>query len=699
MGIFDGKVIVITGAGGGIGRSHALAFAAEGAKVVVNDLGTAPDGTGSTISMADKVVEEIKQLGGEATANYDSVTTMNGGENIVKTAIDTYDKIDILINNAGILRDKTIINMEEKNWDAVLDVHLKGTFTCTQAAARVMKKQGTGGSIINTSSLAGLMGNFGQSNYGSAKAGICGFTRVAALELIRYGITVNCISPMAKTRLTEGIDAIPDEFTPEQATPIVLFLASDKAKDITGRIFGIHGQHLFEFQMITTPGVEKKNNELWTIDEIAEKLEEITRMPVEEVTEEKVSAELIEELFKIMPQAFSPEKAKGWSSVLHFNFAGVDDWCVMIQDGRASTSKEIPTEKNCVIKMSAETMMGLISGEIDPTKAFMGGDITASNMHELVNFNSAFSFKKIRELLDLTTSDSSTPVAESTADSETGLDPRILGKIYTGKSELITPEKIIAYAKATNETNPRYYEEEEDNLLVPPIFPVTTLIDPMQQIVTDDTLNLDIMRMVHGEQEILYHRLLKPGNIVESKVELESIDSKQSGDILWAKMIGTVDGDLVYEMRAGLFFRKPRKEKVSTATVKIKTEPIKGEVIVSSQMTVDPDQSARYAEASGDHNPIHLDSDVAQAFGLPDKILHGLCTMAFATQAIVDGLEVDPSKVKRVRTRFTKPVLMNEILTTEGWLIEENISKVIGFETKNQDGKAVLTRGEVEILK
>lgn len=198
MGLFDDKVIVITGAGGGIGRAHALGFAKEGAKIVVNDLGTTRDGSGSTVSMANKVVEEIKNLGGEAIANYDDVTTMEGGKNIIKTALEKYGKIDVLINNAGILRDKTLINMEEKNWNKVLDVHLKGTFACTQAAARVLKEQGTGGSIINTTSLAGLMGNFGQSNYSSAKAGIYGFTKTVAQELQRYNITVNCIAPMAK---------------------------------------------------------------------------------------------------------------------------------------------------------------------------------------------------------------------------------------------------------------------------------------------------------------------------------------------------------------------------------------------------------------------------------------------------------------------------------------------------------------------
>ena len=183
MGLFDGKVVVITGAGGGIGRCHALAFAAEGARVVVNDLGGSRDGTGETQQMADRVVQEIVEQGGEAIANYASVADAEGARSIVQTAVDQYGRIDVLVNNAGILRDKTMLKMTEEMWDVVIAVHLKGTFLCTQFAAEQMKTQGDGGRIINTSSYAGLKGNFGQANYGAAKAGIFGFTLVTAQEL------------------------------------------------------------------------------------------------------------------------------------------------------------------------------------------------------------------------------------------------------------------------------------------------------------------------------------------------------------------------------------------------------------------------------------------------------------------------------------------------------------------------------------
>ncbi len=281
MGLLDGKVAVITGAGGGIGRSHALAFAKEGAKVVVNDLGGARDGTGGGGAMADGVVEEIKKAGGEAAANYDSVSTMEGGKAVVKTAVDSFGKIDILVNNAGILRDKTMLKMAEDMWDLVIAVHLKGTFACTQAAAAVMKDQGTGGRIINTSSTSGLLGNFGQSNYGAAKAGIAGFTRVAALELQKYGVTVNAVVPIAITRMTDDLPAFsggsPDEMGPQFISPVVVFLASDLAKDITGKFIGVQGNMINSYTIKVSDG-ETKTEGMWTPQEIADKIEKILEL-------------------------------------------------------------------------------------------------------------------------------------------------------------------------------------------------------------------------------------------------------------------------------------------------------------------------------------------------------------------------------------------------------------------------------------
>jgi NAD(P)-dependent dehydrogenase (short-subunit alcohol dehydrogenase family) len=280
MGLLEGKVAVITGSGGGIGREHALAFAREGAKVVVNDLGCERDGTGKSTNLADKVVNEIKELGGVAVANYDSVATMEGGENIIKTAIENFGKIDILVNNAGILRDRTLLKMTEEEWDIVIAVHLKGTFSCTQAAARFMKENGIPGRIINTTSIAGIKGNFGQTNYAAAKAGIIGMTLVHSIELQKYGITVNAIAPIALTRLTADLPMFKgiteEELGPKYISPIVVYLASDLAKNITGKIFGIQGRKIFSYYTSETEGVTKSEG-IWTPEEIHQNIDKIIR--------------------------------------------------------------------------------------------------------------------------------------------------------------------------------------------------------------------------------------------------------------------------------------------------------------------------------------------------------------------------------------------------------------------------------------
>ncbi|MBV1914026.1 MAG: SDR family NAD(P)-dependent oxidoreductase [Pseudomonadales bacterium] len=251
MGALTGKVAVVTGGGNGIGRQMALHFASEGAKVVVNDLGGTRDGSGES-RVADEVVAEIKAAGGEAAANYDSVATMEGGLGIFQTAIDAFGAMDILVNNAGILRDKTIFKMTEQEWDLVIAVHLKGHFCVSQPFARYIRETNRPGCrIINFSSISGLMGNFGQTNYSSAKAGIAGFTRTLAIELKKYGTTVNAFSPVATTRMTADLVAAAEGGKEEEVdlddpmtgghtiSPIVTWLASDKGAGITGQV--IHG--------------------------------------------------------------------------------------------------------------------------------------------------------------------------------------------------------------------------------------------------------------------------------------------------------------------------------------------------------------------------------------------------------------------------------------------------------------------------
>ncbi len=249
---FSGKVVLVTGSGRGIGRAIALELAREGAKVVVNDVGCEIDGRGGAQDPATQVVNEIKSLGSDAAPNYDSVSDFNGAASIVQTAIDKFGRLDILVNNAGIVRDRSIGKMSEDDFDAVIAVHLKGTFNCGRHALPIMKEQNYG-RVINITSSAGLRGNFGQSNYGAAKAGIMGLTLVWAIEMEKYGVTVNAMAPAGMTRMTGTIpgmdkDNPPPEMSVALNAPMVAFLASEKAAHVNGQIFGRRGYAFTLFQ-------------------------------------------------------------------------------------------------------------------------------------------------------------------------------------------------------------------------------------------------------------------------------------------------------------------------------------------------------------------------------------------------------------------------------------------------------------------
>ena len=244
----EGRVAIVTGAGRGVGRQHALQLSKSGAKIIVNDLGAAVDGSGTDVSPAQQVTDEINASGGEAIVNGDDVSSFDGAKNMVDMAINTFGKLDIVVNNAGILRDRMLVNMTEDEWDAVIAVHLKGTFAPSRHAAsywRAMSKQNDDGKpvmgrIINTSSTSGIYGNIGQTNYGAAKAGIAAFTIIAARELFRIGVTVNAISPSAYTRMTDNLREYTEEEIavrdPSWVSPTVVYLASTEAQDITGRV-------------------------------------------------------------------------------------------------------------------------------------------------------------------------------------------------------------------------------------------------------------------------------------------------------------------------------------------------------------------------------------------------------------------------------------------------------------------------------
>ncbi len=1077
--MFQGKVVLITGAGGGIGRAHALAFAREGAKVVVNDVGGTREGSGGGSAMADAVVKEIQAQGGEAVAHYESIATYEGAQSLLETALKAFGRADVLINNAGILRDKTLLKMEESWWDAVIAVHLKGTFACSQVFARHVVEAGHPGRIINTTSYAGLMGNFGQSNYAAAKAGIYGFTLTIALELRSKGITVNAVAPMAKTRMTTDIDVIPEEMVPEQISPLVLFLASDEAEDITGKVFGVHGQQIFPYVMKMYDGVTKAGKEFWTPQEIADRLDEITaegppepaatasapaeagdpvseafaHIPLGFVPEKAVgkkfniffdikdgpaqsliledgklrvakgkvgtpsctvtsdsntivaiftgkmkaeaafmqgkikatnlgdmmtlgqvvsakkameaiqkqagagarpsAADPVSEAFSHIPLGFLPEKASGkkfniffdikngpahslilkdgtltvekgkvgtptctvttdadtavgiftgkikaeaafmqgkikatnigdmmtlgqvlsakkamealksgaassaagtapagdpvsaafanvpagfvaekasgkkfniffdikdgpahslilkdgalrvekgkvgtptctvttdantvvgiftgkikaeaafmqgkikatnigdmmtlgqvvsakkamevlskgenaggasatapgtdpvaaafaalpnafkkdkagdWKAVIHFKIDGSADRTLSVAAGEVKSSEGLQGEPDCVITTDAETIAGLLAGKVDGQKAFMQGKIKANNIGVLMKFSQYFDFKAA----------SAAPSAASASAPSVEAAPDLtsfIGRKYDGGFGFAEPKDMIAYARAVDADLPIYVDESrEGGIVAHPLFAVRAFHETLVKAASDPDLGLDLARLVHGEQDMRFHRIIRPMDLLQVRGAIHDIRTMEKGTTVTVRLYAYIDGRVAVEAFSNLFIRaraKDRREKAAAGGKKGTGEAVsipesaRGDapIVVKSSMTIDKDLPARYAEASLDRNPIHLDENIARSAGLPGVILHGLCTMALSANPLIASLcDGDPARLKRLAVRFSKPVLPGDTLTLEAWKGESHDGRnTYNFEVLNQSDVPVITRGVAEI--
>ncbi|MBW2616768.1 MAG: SDR family NAD(P)-dependent oxidoreductase, partial [Deltaproteobacteria bacterium] len=398
---FDDRVAIITGAGAGLGRVYALELAKRGAKVVVNDLGGARDGSGEgSSSPADDVVEEIKAAGGEAVANYGSVATPEGGQAIVDTAINAFGRVDILINNAGILRDKTLVKMEPENWDTVMDVHLKGAYNVTRPAF-VKMRENRYGRIILTSSAAGLYGNFGQTNYSSAKMGLIGLMNTAKLEGDKHNIKINTIAPVAATRLTDDIlpPDLLEKLKPEFVAPLVLYLCSELCP-ISGAIYNAGMGYFNRVAIVTGPGtVIGKETEVPSLEAVAAGMEKIRSIkgaeefpnanasfgPLldafspkkKEVASEESGGLTVAGVFENIPGAFQPDKAAGVDVVFQFDISGPGggSWYITVKDGSCEVSEGSQGSPTTTIKMGDDDFVKMMSGELNAMSAFTSGKL------------------------------------------------------------------------------------------------------------------------------------------------------------------------------------------------------------------------------------------------------------------------------------------------------------------------------------
>lgn len=680
------QVVLITGAGNGIGRAYALAFAAAGARVVVNDLGGARDGDGASDAPARAVVQEILALGGDAVADFGNVTVPADCARMVEAAVARWGRLDAVVNNAGVLRDRTFSKLTDEEWDLVVAVHLTGTRNVVRAALPALSR--AGGSIINTTSYSGMIGNFGQANYAAAKAGIYGFTRVLAVELQRANITANCIAPIAKTRMTEDIGRIGDDWTPAQIAPVAVFLASPLARKVTGKVFGVAGQRIHLYEVQTNNGVEKEGSELWTAEEIAAKYADISAFAaaVGPAAATVGASSPVRDVFALAPKAFRADRAGDLAMRLHFAIADAPGQTLVVKDGKAWVEDGLTGSPDCTMKTDAETIIGIFKQTIDATKAFMKGKITADNLPIVMKFATVFDF--------------STPRPEAAAPAAPPAQAKKdwpIGKRYDGGYQFADPTHALAYAHATSDTSPAYHGADP---ICPPMFHVRLMHGVIFQIATDPELGLDLLRLVHGEHDATFHKVIRPWDLVHTRGELLSVEEKSSGLLVKSGLYGFVDGQLAVSCTTVYFIRgtepkappKPAGAAASGAAPAPKAAPPTPDHSLSLALAAD--QSLQYAAASLDDNPIHTDAATAAAAGLPGVILQGLCTMAMSGAAVTRALaDNDARRVQRIAVRFARPVLNAQALTVQCWSSDAGCN----FTTLNAAGQPVLSHALFEV--
>jgi len=417
---------------------------------------------------------------------------------------------------------------------------------------------------------------------------------------------------------------------------------------------------------------------------VGEKFEKITEVPKPAATGGEAGGPIdtVRALFEGLPATFKAEKAEGWKANIVFDIGGTP-MSLVVKDGSASFKNETMSSPSAKVTFDGpQTVLAMAKGELAPEQAFMSGKVKTDNMGVLMKFGQYFDLEAAASELG------------SGGDSaKKGLNYDAEGKKFRGSARFVHEEETIAYARATDDDNEYYVDtQREGGIIAPPLFPVKPLFEVLTNAIADDELNADLLRLVHGEQDMRFHRHLKPWDLAAARAQIESIEQKSSGDLIEVRQWLMVDGQMTTEATSGLFIRG---EGGGDTKKKDRPEEPERDIIFEEKQVVARDQPKRYADASDDHNPIHVDPEVAKSAGLPSVILHGLCTMAFAGRAVVNGpCDGEPNRLKRLKVRFSKPVLPAWELTTRIW---KEDGGVLGLEVVNQDGEKVITNGLAEV--
>ncbi|RMB97116.1 hypothetical protein DUI87_26400 [Hirundo rustica rustica] len=600
---FDGRVVLVTGAGGGLGRAYALAFAERGASVVVNDLGGDFKGYGKSSSAADKVVDEIRAKGGKAVPNYDSV---EDGEKLVKTALEAFGRIDIVINNAGILRDRSFIRISDEDWDIIHRIHLRGSFLVTRAAWNHMKNQKFG-RIIMTSSAAGIYGNFGQANYSAAKLGLLGLANTIAIEGRKHNIHCNTIAPTAGSRLTQTVmpQDLVDAFKPEYVAPLVVWLCHESCAE-NGSLFEVGAGWIGKLRWERSLGaIVRGKNQPMTPEAVRDKWEKVCDF------DNASKPRTIQESISVLSDALSQIESQG------------------------------------NVSMNSTSSGSVVSSSID-TASIVGREL-GTNVYKYTHLE---------------------PILYALGVGMSTKDPDHLKFLFEGSEEFCClPSFGVIPAQ-------------------------TSMFDGVPTL---QGLNIDLARMLHGEQYLELYKPLPTSGELTSVATVADILDKGSGAVLLIDVNTYCGKDLVCYNQFSLFFvgaggfgGKRTSEKAKLTAVPPKRTP---DAVISDVTTAD--QAALY-RLSGDWNPLHLDPSFAALGGFKKPILHGLCTFGFAARNVLKQFaNNDVNRFKAIKVRFASPVYPGQSLQTEMWKEGNRIH----FQTKiKETGEVAIAGGYVDIV-